>query len=70
MSSVNTYFCTIVASNAENSDVSFGKVGFCITLYTINCLEDTRFSVTNIILKERGLHPSFSVMNIKHLLPL
>jgi len=42
----------------------------CVTLCTINYLEDTGFSVTNIILKERGLHPSFSVINIKHLLPL
>lgn len=67
VSSVSNYFCTIVVSNAENSDVSFAKEGFCITLYTMNYLEDTCFSVTNIILKERGLHPSFSVMNIKHL---
>lgn len=64
---VNNYFCTIVVSNAENSDVSFAKEGFCISLYTINYLEDTGFSV---ILKERGLHPLFSLMNIKHLLPL
>jgi hypothetical protein len=70
VSSVNNHFCTIVVSSAENSDVSFAKEGFYITLYTINYLEDTCFSVTNIILKERGLHPSFSVINIKHLLPL
>jgi len=70
VSSVNNYFSTIVVCNAENSDVSFAKEGFCITLYTINYLEDICFSVTNIILKERGLDPSFSVMNIKHLLPL
>jgi hypothetical protein len=55
--------------NAENSYVSFAKEGFCITLYTINYLEDTCFSVTDIILKGRGIHPSFSVMNMKHLLP-
>lgn len=46
MSSVNNCFCTAVVSNAENSDVSFAKEGFCITLYTFNYLEDTCFSVT------------------------